>query len=453
MAMRNMLFLAHRFPYPPNKGERIRAWNLLQHFSRSWNVYFGCLSDDPDDARHLDTVRPFCAELASFPIDKRTQKLKALAGLRPGRPLMLDYYRHAGLQRWADGVLARQPIDLVYIFSTPMATYVEAGGDRAVVLDMVDVDSQKWREYAHGAGWPMRHVWAREARTLLAFERRTAAACAATLLVSDPECRELAGLAPEVANRLHAIELGVDLDFFAPGLDLPTPYSGAAPQLAFVGNMDYWPNADAAIWFAREVMPLLRQRADSPEFNVVGANPGPKVLALAGLPGVRVTGRVPMTSFRAHPVDLAVMAWGSALTTGIMAWLFHRFIDSSVGVYTFLGLHVLFWIGNLIGNLRHWQVWLSYGDKLNYWLISPAHHQLHHSAEERHLGCNRGFEIAIWDRLYGTLRVPSNQPETFKMGLGDGTDGQWNSMARLYFWPFQLAFKRLFDKNVHRPKV
>ena len=292
MTKRSMLFLAHRFPYPPNKGERIRAWNLLQHFSRSWNVYFGCLSDDPGDARHLDTVRPFCAELASFPIDKRIQKLKAVAGLRPGRPLMLDYYRHAGLQRWADGVLARQPIDLIYIFSTAMATYVEAGGDRAVVLDMVDVDSQKWREYAHGAGWPMRHVWAREARTLLAFERRAAAACDATLLVSEPECRELAGLAPEVADRLHAIELGVDLDFFAPGLDLPTPYSGVAPQLAFVGNMDYWPNADAAIWFAREVMPLLRQRADAPEFTVVGANPGPKVLALASLPGVRVTGRV-----------------------------------------------------------------------------------------------------------------------------------------------------------------
>ena len=73
----------------------------------------------------------------------------------------------------------------------------------------------------------------------------------------------------------------------------------------------------------------------------------------------------PMTSFRAHPIDLAVMAWGSAITTGIMAWLFHRFVDNSVGVYTFLGLHVLFWIGNLIGNLRHWQVWLSYGATLN----------------------------------------------------------------------------------------
>ncbi len=150
----------------------------------------------------------------------------------------------------------------------------------------------------------------------------------------------------------------------------------------------------------------------------------------------------PFTSFRAHPVDLAIMAWGPAVTTGIMAWLFHRFIDNSIGVYTFLGLHVIFWIGNLIGNLRHWQGWLSYGEKLNYWLISPAHHQLHHSAEPQDRGCNRGFEIAVWDRLYGTLRIPANQPETFRMGLGDGTDGQWNSVSRLYFWPFLLALKK-----------
>ncbi len=151
----------------------------------------------------------------------------------------------------------------------------------------------------------------------------------------------------------------------------------------------------------------------------------------------------PLTSFRAHPIDLAIMAWGSGLTTGIMAWLFHRYIDSGVGVYTFLGVHVIFWIGNLIGNLRHWQVWLSYGDTLNYWLISPAHHQLHHSAEPQHWGCNRGFEIAVWDRIYGTLSVPSKQPATFRMGLGDGTDGQWNSVGRLYFWPFKLAYQRL----------
>ena len=148
----------------------------------------------------------------------------------------------------------------------------------------------------------------------------------------------------------------------------------------------------------------------------------------------------PMTSFRAHPIDLAVMAWVPALTTGLLTWLFHRYVCVGVTFYTYLGVHVIFFLGNLIGNLRHWQVWLSYGERLNKWLISPAHHQLHHSAEQRHWGCNRGFEIAVWDRVYGTLCVPQEDPEEFKMGLGDGTDGHWHSVWRMYLWPFMMLF-------------
>jgi len=103
-------------------------------------------------------------------------------------------------------------------------------------------------------------------------------------------------------------------------------------------------------------------------------------------------------------------------------------------------VHALLWVSNLIGNLRHSPVWLSCGPAAGRWLISPAHHQLHHSCEPRHLGCNRGFELAVWDRLYGTLYVP---PETFRMGLGDATDGQWNTLARLYLRPSAGAARRV----------
>ncbi len=151
----------------------------------------------------------------------------------------------------------------------------------------------------------------------------------------------------------------------------------------------------------------------------------------------------PMTTFRAHPVDLLVMAWGGALVTGLATWLFHRFVHSGITFYTFLGLHVMIWVFSLIGNLRHSQVWLSYGKTLNYWLISPAHHQLHHSAEPRHHGCNRGFELAIWDRMYGTLCVPTDVPGRLQFGLGDDTDGRWRSVGRLYLWPFRLLAKRV----------
>ena len=160
----------------------------------------------------------------------------------------------------------------------------------------------------------------------------------------------------------------------------------------------------------------------------------------------------PITAFRVHPVDLLIMVWVPALMTGLTTWIFNRMWPSTVHLYTFLGLHVLIWTFNLIDNLRHSPVWLTYGPTLGKWLISPAHHQLHHSTEPRHLGCNRGFDIALWDRLYGTLYVPSGPPEHFRMGLGDGTEEQWNRLPTMYFRPFADSLGR-YVGSIRRNRV
>ncbi len=162
----------------------------------------------------------------------------------------------------------------------------------------------------------------------------------------------------------------------------------------------------------------------------------------------------PMTAYRAHPLDLLVMAWVPALLTGIATWGFNFFSEGRVGFYTFLGLHVALWAVNLVDNLRHSHVWITYGPRVGRWIVSPAHHQLHHSCEPRHEvnrrgGCNRGFSLAIWDRWYGTMRMPEARPETFRMGLGDGTDSDWHSVRRMYLLPFSGAVRRLRDL-VHR---
>ena len=148
----------------------------------------------------------------------------------------------------------------------------------------------------------------------------------------------------------------------------------------------------------------------------------------------------PMTTFRAHPLDLLVMGWVPVVMTGLVTWGFNQITAAPVSFYTYLGLHVVLFASNLIGTLRHTNVWVSYGPVVNKWLISPAQHQLHHSYEAQHLACNRGFELAVWDRLYGSLYVPQRQ-ESFRMGLGDGTDGQWHTVRRMWVWPFLNAAK------------
>lgn len=145
----------------------------------------------------------------------------------------------------------------------------------------------------------------------------------------------------------------------------------------------------------------------------------------------------PMTSYRVHPIEMLMMAWIPALMTGLVTWGFNRFAGMGVSFYSFLGLHVVIWIVNLIDNLRHSPVWLSYGSTLGQWLVSPAHHQVHHSVEPRHWGCNRGSNLAIWDRLYGTLYVPGREPEAFNMGLGDGSEFRWHSLWHIYIQPFK----------------
>ena len=290
--MRDLVFLAHRFPYPPDKGEKIRSWNMIRHLARSWRVHLGCLSDNPDDAGHLDAVRAVCAEVASFPVVPRQQKLRALARLRPGRPLMIDYYGHAGLAAWVNRTLAAHPDAVGFAYSTPMAEYFR-GRRIKLVLDMVDVDSEKFAAYAEQARPPMRWVWAREARTLLAYEDRAARRANLALLVSAAECRRFDALAPGSAGRVLPLQNGVDLDYFHPAHGFDRPWPDAAPRLVFTGHMDYPPNAEAAIWFAEQVMPLLRGTAMAPRFVVVGANPGLAVQKLAAQQDIEVTGRVP----------------------------------------------------------------------------------------------------------------------------------------------------------------
>ena len=290
--VRTLLFISHRIPYPLNKGEKIRAFNLLRHLAPRFRIHLGCLIDDPADALHLPMLADVCTEAVAFRIDKRLQKLKALARLRPGRPLMLDYYRHPGLRHWVRQTAARTRPDVLYIYSAAMAPYADGLSAPARVLDMQDIDSEKWATYAKTARWPMRAVWTREGRTLLAYERQAAMASDVTFFVSEPETRRFAEVAPETKDRITWVENGVDLAGFSPVHVFASPYADPGPHLVFTGNMDYWPNADAVIWFATEVLPLLRRRSPAPAFVIVGANPGPEVRRLAGLPGVTVTGRV-----------------------------------------------------------------------------------------------------------------------------------------------------------------
>jgi len=158
-------------------------------------------------------------------------------------------------------------------------------------VDLVDVDSAKWTQYAPQHRWPMSWVYAREGRQLLAYERTITQQSQQAFLVTPNEVALFLRAAPECAAKVSSLCNGVDADFFSPDATLPNPYPAGQRAIVFTGAMDYWPNEDAALWFATEVLPLLQRRHPGVVFTVVGRDPTPKVRALAG-PNVVVTGTV-----------------------------------------------------------------------------------------------------------------------------------------------------------------
>jgi sugar transferase (PEP-CTERM/EpsH1 system associated) len=289
--MSDLLFLAHRIPYPPNKGDKIRAWHLLEHLTKTHRVHLGAFIDDPEDWRYAEKMRAVCASTYLVGINPRWGKLRALSGLLTGQPLTLPYYRHAGLQRWVDARLAAG-VGNVLTYSSAMARFVIDHKATRRVMDFVDIDSDKWRQYAPTKTWPLSWLYQREGEKMLAWERQVAAEFDASLFVSSAEAADFQTLAPESAAKVSYYHNGVDADYFSPERDYPNPYPAAAEVIVFTGAMDYWPNIDAALWFAAEVLPLLRQSLPNCLFAIVGSKPAAEVQALASQANILVTGRV-----------------------------------------------------------------------------------------------------------------------------------------------------------------
>jgi polysaccharide biosynthesis protein PslH len=292
--MPDLLFLMQRLPYPLIKGEKIRNWHILNYLTKWYDVHFGCLIDDPADFQHIDTVRALCASMYAAPLDRTRAKLTCASGLLTGDPLSVAFFRDRGLRRWIEDVVTRVKPTMTFVNSSNMAPYIldlPPVGKR--VVELGDVDSEKFRSYSEAAGFPMRQIYRREWRLVQQLERRVALESDHSVLVTEAEAALFRSQVPEAAHKIVGISNGVDHRYFDPSLDYPEPFDTASPSFVFTGTMDYIPNIDAVVWFATEVLPVIRRTLPGARFYVVGSNPAEQVLRLAKLDGVVVTGRVP----------------------------------------------------------------------------------------------------------------------------------------------------------------
>jgi polysaccharide biosynthesis protein PslH len=288
----NILFLVHRVPFPPNRGDRVRSWQLVKWLAARSELDLATLADETVSDETWTTLRSLCRRVAVEPIGGKSRWLKAAASLATGGTATEGLFSSRPLQRTLDDWSRSTQYDAVVMFCSSMAPYLKCRGlaDVPAIVDFVDVDSQKWRDYAAKASGLKRLLFTLEGKRLCRLEQRLCRRANTVMVVSEDEANLLRKTAPDAPVR--AIENGVDLDYFAPNVADQANIESSA-EIVFVGALDYRANVDGVVWFCQNVWPKLRSQVPSATLTLVGRCPTPPVLALGELPGVSIAASVP----------------------------------------------------------------------------------------------------------------------------------------------------------------
>ncbi len=291
--MGDILFLSHRIPWPPDRGDKIRSHHILKHLIDMAPVHIGTFADDERDISFTNKLEDICA---SVYVERRT-KAQWQAGaeaLISGKAVSVTSFASSSMQAYVDDILAKHDISHVFVFSGQLAQFIPQNYAGRFVMDFVDVDSAKFESYGQEGRLPMRWVNAREGEKLADFEHEIAHRADMNLFVSPAEAalfRSRSGLDKSV----QALGNGIDLDFFDPKAnfaEVSSEHNVTGPMLVFTGQMDYRPNVEAVCYFVDKILPRVRVINQNAHFTIVGRNPSKDVLALAGHPAVTVTGSV-----------------------------------------------------------------------------------------------------------------------------------------------------------------
>jgi len=291
---RNILFLSHRLPYPPNKGDKVRSYALLKHLASKGTVHLACFMDDRSDFSYLDEVRELARGDCHFEfIGATTRMVRGARAVMEGKAVTTGSFASPRLKRFLKRLFHEKSFDDVVVFGSAMAPYLfdSEFGPHRVLFDMVDVDSDKWLQYSANSAGLLRWLYHREALKMKETERVAAQLFGKTLLVSEFEADTFREIAPESRNKVGSLTNGVDLSYFKP-MEFDNPFSEEECPLVMTGHMGYRPNYEGALWFAKEVLPLVQKSVRSVRAYFVGTSPPPMLRAVAG-PGIVVTGGVP----------------------------------------------------------------------------------------------------------------------------------------------------------------
>jgi len=292
------------------QGDRVRAYHQLRILVRQHNIALITPAPEAGGGHSLEAIGRFCEqiEVISTPSSRRLWRL----GRAPftSLPLQTLYFFDPRFRQRVRALLQERSFDLIHVQLVRMAPVINGLGHIPKVLDLIDAVSLNMARRAERERGPVALIAALEAKRVERYERLLTRHYD-QLIVSSRLDREAIGDFDNVA----VIPNGVDArahPFIEDGRDPNT--------IVFTGRMGYFPNADAAIWFATEVFPLVRRQRPHARFIIVGANPTRAVRQLEQLPGLVVTGYVPgIQDFLARAtIAVAPMRAGSGMQLKVL---------------------------------------------------------------------------------------------------------------------------------------
>ena len=266
-----VLFIAHRIPYPPNKGDKIRSFHELAFLSKRYEVHLVTFVDDPRDQKHVESLRRYAGDIRVFRLFPSLALLRGLVYLLVGKSLSEGYYAVPRVKKTVRKLCKEHDYQFVFCFSSQIGQYA-FDVPLVRVMDFCDVDSDKFAQYAKHRPFPLSWVYRLESRRLSAFASLINHVFDASILINHPELA--------VFNRkrrhekLYVMPNGIDTDYFKP---MDTTKERA---VVFTGDMGYYANVDAMVWFFDTVWPLVLGRDPTVRFYVVGRNPAREVRAV-----------------------------------------------------------------------------------------------------------------------------------------------------------------------------
>jgi polysaccharide biosynthesis protein PslH len=309
--MREILFLSHRIPFPPDRGDKIRSHHVLKRLARLAPVHVATFADDDFDMAEEPELASVASSYKLVPRN-RPLALSGLMSIVQRQPVSLVAFWDRGIAEYVEHVLATRAISTIYVFSGQMGQYIPASFEGRIVADFVDVDSAKFDAYAEKNSGLLGFIYTREGWRMRKEEARVAARADVSLLISEAEAdlfRDRLPIGEASRERVAVLPNGIDSVNFDPAVVIPETrlLDCPGPRLIFTGQMDYAPNVEAALRVANRILPRIRAEIPEATFHVVGRNPTADLLELDGVDGTYVWGRVDDVRTWLKAADLALI--------------------------------------------------------------------------------------------------------------------------------------------------